>query len=262
MCSKCGLLLTYCFKHQGISHPLWHLLVHSLSHHLTIFVNSSFHVSVHCDIAHCDILVYKQSAQELIVSWPQLENTLHFAVVLWSQRQDVHPQLSATLHTAPCALFCGLTLSWSMSSYRNWALFAGCSYTSSQNSAQELQLKAAGQVRWGRWQDSWHLCHGLWLGSTVWCYVNALSRGLAAVGLRHACITAYSAVSLCLALNQLVKYAGCDGSSCRRCPVWGGSCVLEKACNSFFELDIHSMNACAMSGHDKKRRLEWKSCLS
>ena len=52
--------------------------------------------------------------------------------------------------------------------------------------------------------------------------VNAISRCLGAVGLRRACITAYSAVSLCLALNQLVMFAGCDGRSCRCCPVWGG----------------------------------------
>lgn len=96
------------------------------------------------------------------------------------------------------------------------------------------------------------------LGPTVWFYVNAISRCLAAVGLKHACIMTYSAVSLCLALTT----AGCDGRSCHRCPVWGGLVFFEKTFNSFFELDIHSMNACAMNGHDKKRSLEWKSCLS
>ncbi len=56
----------------------------------------------------------------------------------------------------------------------------------------------------------------------VWFYVNAISRRLAAVGLRRAYRTAYSAVQLCLALNQLVMFAGCDERSCRCCPVWGG----------------------------------------
>ncbi len=53
--------------------PTWHLLFHSLAHHHTIFVNSSFDASVHCDIVQttlfhvCMELMHFRSSG---LSWP------------------------------------------------------------------------------------------------------------------------------------------------------------------------------------------------